>query len=556
VNPPIRRLMLALVFVLAGAVLSFRPVYEPDLGWHLAQGRENAAGRLVRTNVFSFVAPEYRQRYTSWLFDTAAYAAVTTGGDAALQGLQTCVLALTFAAVYAACRTRSAALPAMTLLVLGFLVLEPRAIPRPHLASFAGMATCAWLIERAVAARSARPLAWAVPLVAVWSNVHAECVLAPLLIAVFGAAEFLRPSVLARSDALRAIAIAAASLAATVLNPYGWGLLQYLFENLSVPQLLAIAELQPAYLPVYRAFFVYLGVTVVLLLTEPRRLALWEIAVVVVFGALGARYLRLTPLVFLVAAPMVAVRLTALAARGTDARAMLVTALAAAVFVSRTPIRTLIAQVQPGAAHPEAVFPSSAIAFARGSGLTGPVFNSNNLGGWLAWTMFPEVRTFQDSRLQAYPPDHFRRLLDARSQEAWDDLVRGVDWAILSRARQNQLSGAGRFPTAAWATVYWDEGVEIVVRRTGRFSPLAADHEYLLLRPDAELFELAPRLSTADADRLRLEARRNHTQNRDGFTAAALLCIGGDEAACADAERVARRWPDLDDDVELMRVLR
>jgi hypothetical protein len=43
------------VAIAAGAALvSFRATYEPDLWWHLAQGRENAQGRFVRTNVFSF----------------------------------------------------------------------------------------------------------------------------------------------------------------------------------------------------------------------------------------------------------------------------------------------------------------------------------------------------------------------------------------------------------------------------------------------------------------------------------------------------------------------
>ena len=81
---------------------------------------------------------------------------------------------------------------------------------------------------------------------------------------------------------------------------------------------------------------------------------------------------------------------------------------------------------------------------------------------------------FQDSRLQAYPPEHFRAILDAsRSQPAWDALVSGVDWAVLSVPRPNALSGAGRFPSTAWATVYEDDAVEILVRRNGRYAALA-----------------------------------------------------------------------------------
>jgi len=464
-----------LAIAAAAALVSFRSVYEPDLGWHLAQGRENLAGRLVRTNVFSFTYPEYRQHYTSWLADTSAYAASRVGGDAGIQVLQAAAVAAALALTYLACRVQSTALPSMAVLVLGFFVLEPRAIPRPHLTSFVGIAACTWLIQRAIAARSARPLWWAVPAVALWSNLHLECVFGVALIGFFALAEFVRPSALTRQEAVRALTIAAGTTAAMLANPYGWGLFQYLIENATVPQVLGIAELRPAYLPAYRAFFAYVAVAAVLLLSLPRRLALWEVLAFVLFAALGYRFLRLTPLVFLVTAPLLASRLTNWSSRGLDGRAALATALAAAVFLSRVPLTTMVGGMRLGGAHPAVVFSEPALAFVRTEGLDGPVFNSHNLGGWLAWTMYPGVRVFQDSRLQAYPPEHFRAILDAsRSQPAWETLVAGVDWAVLSLPRQNALSGAGRFPDSAWATVYADEAVEILVRRNGRYAALAA----------------------------------------------------------------------------------
>jgi hypothetical protein len=74
---------------------------------------------------------------------------------------------------------------------------------------------------------------------------------------------------------------------------------------------------------------------------------------------------------------------------------------------------------------------------------------------------------------QAYPPEHFRAILDAaRSQPAWDSLVSGIDWAIVSLPRPNALSGVGRFPNDTWATVYDDGSVEILVRRAGAYAGL------------------------------------------------------------------------------------
>ena len=425
-------------------------------------------------NVFSFTYPDYRQHYTSWLSDTSAYVAWRVGGDAAIQALQAVTVAATLLLVYLACRVQSAVLPSVAVLILGFFVLEPRVIPRPHLASFAGIAACSWLIERASARQSARPLLWAIPMFALWSNLHIECIFGVLLVGLFALSELVWPSAITRRDAVRALAIAAGCAAALLVNPYGWGLFAYVHENASVPQILSIAELGPAYLPTYRAFFVYVAVAALLLLSLPRRLTLAAALAWLLFAALGFRYLRLTPLVFLATAPVVASRLTVWTTRGLDGRAVLATALAAAVFVSRVPLTTLVGGVHVGDAHPDVVFSARALAFARAESLNGPVFNSHNLGGWLAWTMYPEVRVFQDSRLQTYPPEHFRAILEAsRSQPAWDALVSGVDWAVLSVPRPNALSGAGRFPSAAWATVFEDDAVEILVRRNGRYAALA-----------------------------------------------------------------------------------
>lgn len=466
-----------LLSIAAAAILSFRPIYEPDLWWHLAHGRENLTGHVVRSNVFSFTYPDYRQRYTSFLFDTGSFAAWQAAGPIGIQTAQTLLLAAALLILFGACRIRSPAWAAAAVLSLGFFIIEPRAIPRPHLVSFAGLAACAWLIERAMARRSPEPLWWAVPLVAAWSSFHVECVFGVLLLLVFSGAELIAPSWITRRQALVALGITAAAGLATIANPYGWGLAAYLYENLSVPGIVAIAELRPPGVPAYRAFFAYLVLTGGLLIAEPRRFTLSEGATAAVFGALGLLHLRETPLVLLATAPMVAARLNALAARGLDYRAILITVFCGALTLSRIPLPLLFSELQAGrgAVEPPQFFSPQAIAFVRQAGLEGPVFNSHNLGGYIAWSLYPGVRTFQDSRLQAYPPEHFRRIIAAsRSQDEWNALVAGVDWAMISVPRPNQLSGDGRFPAADWVSVYQDGAIEIVVRRSGKYGRLVS----------------------------------------------------------------------------------
>ena len=269
------------------------------------------------------------------------------------------------------------------------------------------------------------------------------------VVALFAAAELVRPAALDRREAARALVIAALCGLATMATPYGWGAIRYLFENLSVPSMFEIAELAPPYLPGYRAFYVYLVVWAVILLSQPKQLRLWEVVVGAAAAALGLRFLRLTPLLVIVTAPMLASRAAVFIAHGLDARAILATTLVAVALVSRIPLTTLASTWRIGgdAIAPPAFFSTRAVDFARAEGLDGPLFNSNNLGGFLAWSLFPPPRIFQDSRLQAYPREHWIAIQRAeRSPADWDRLVAPVDWAMLSIARPGPLSGVGRFP--------------------------------------------------------------------------------------------------------------
>lgn len=457
------------VGIAAGAVIvSFRRFYEPDLWWHLAQGRETLSGHIVRSNLFSFTVPDYPQHFTSWLFDVSAVLAWSAGGAAAIQLLQALWIGTALALVAVACRVRSGGAAAFAVLAVGLFIVEPRAIPRPHVISFAGIAFCALLVERAVARRSASPLVWAPPAIALWSNFHVEAAFGASFVALFAAAELTRPSALPRPEGRRAAVVAALCALATLATPYGTGVLRYLYENWTLPQTITIAELRPPYLPAYRAFFTFVVGGALLLVAQSRNLRLWEAIVFAVFAALGVRYLRLTPLVFFAAAPMIAARVAALIARGIDPRAVVVTSAAVAALVTRLPHAALVSELRFGgdALEPPSFFSRDAIAYARANGLRGPLFNSHNLGGYLAWCLYPDARVFQDSRLQAYPPGYFGAIIGAsRSQADWNALVAPVEWGMLSVPRPNELSGAGRFPPTDWATVFRDQAVEIVVRR-------------------------------------------------------------------------------------------
>lgn len=539
------RVLLAGAALAASAVVSFRWCYEADLWWHLAHGREIAAGVLPRVNLFSFTHPDFPQPSISWLFDLGLYGLWQTAGATGIQLGQTLVLFATLALLFAACRERSSVAASAAVVTFGFFILEPRALPRPHTLSFAGMAACLFLIERAQARRAALPLLLAVPLVVAWSNFHVESVFGVALLGCFALGTLIESDPAARPLAWRATAVTALAAAAVLANPYGFGLVQYLIDNASVPEVIRIAELQPPYLPNYAPFFVYLLALGGIFLVHTRSFRVWEALAAGLFAILALRHLRFTPLLLCTTAPFVAARLGPELAR---ARWLPVGALCLGLLTARLEPATFVRQLGAGidSLAPAEIVPRGATAFARRVGLSGPLFNSMNIGGWVIWEMYPDARVFHDSRLQAYPAQHFRDTMAAyRSQPQWNARVAGVEWAMLSVPRPNELSGAGRFPAAEWATIYWDDAAEIVVRRTGRFASLVAEHEYRVLRPGFDPFTLHA-ADVASADRLVGEVLRNRQENPAAFAPAAWLCLhGGDAEACDAAQVIAATRPDL-----------
>ncbi len=92
------------------------------------------------------------------------------------------------------------------------------------------------------------------------------------------------------------------------------------------------------------------------------------------------------------------------------------------------------------------------------------MFNSMNLGGYLDWEL--GGGTFIDSRLQAAPRERFVALTEASGDpDKWKQLVKDVNWAVVSVARPSDISGVGKFNAPEWFPVFKDQAVEIFVRR-------------------------------------------------------------------------------------------
>jgi len=459
------RAVRAIPFVIAltaAAFFTFRATYDPDLFYHLAHGEHDVRVGLVRTNLFNPVFAAYPQAYTTWAFDVVQVTLERSLGLLGVQLFQWGLLTAAFVMLYAAARTKGSRAAALTVLLLALFVIEPRAMPRPYLVSFVGFALCSWYLNRqgfSIADSRWKLADWLLPIaIGVWSNFHAESVFGVALVFIGGISRRASWPFMVKALALCALA--------TLATPYGWGLWRYLYENVSVPSVLRIAELEPPALASYPAFFAFLAVLVLAMASLPKRLKASEAAIVLVFGALGLRYIRFTPMIVFAAAPILAGRLQAWIDRGWDRRAVLATGAAVMVVTAPASPRRMIAAWRAGdaALAPPEYFSENAIDFIRANGITAPLFNSLNLGGFLDWKLGGQ--TFVDSRLQAVPPEFLVALTDAASDpQKWDVLVKDVNWAVVSLAKPNDISGVGKFNAPEWFPVFQDRAIEIFARR-------------------------------------------------------------------------------------------
>lgn len=468
------------VFFAAMLLVLLRPggpqalLADGDTGWHIRTGEIILAGGGVpRTDPFSFTRAGQPWFAWEWLADAGLAAVYRVRGLAGVAALAGVVLALTSAVILAWLLRRGAGLwiaLAVTLAVASASTVHYLA--RPHVFSILFYAVTLACLD--ADRRRPRHVTWAlVPLAALWANLHAGFMALPATLALLAAVEAL---IRRKAAAIRYGAMAFASIAASGLNPYGFGLHRHIVEYLGAPWVMDhVQEFQS---PVIRSE----GPTVfaILLLAGAAAASRWlrdrsdPAGAVLVFawGFLALRSARSIPFLAMAAAPAVADA----AAHWWRARAAQVGAGSlwrigweTASDLGRRRTVTLwlaaaaaIALAWPAACpdFPDPRFPVRAVAanarrLAAGGGAS-RLLTSDQWADYLIYRLYPTRRVFFDGRSDFYGPalgEDYRALLNAGP--GWRAALRryGFDAALLPR--EWPLSGI-LDAEPGWRRVYED----------------------------------------------------------------------------------------------------
>lgn len=426
-----RSLFVAL-FLAALLAMGVRPPTDPDLGWHLQTGRYILAHGLPRTDPFSFTATTHAWTTHEWLSQVAMALVEQAGGLPGLSLFFAGVIALTFAAVYAASPGRPYLAAFITLLAAVASAMVWGA--RPQLFNLLGLAACVLVLERVKDGRWPARALWGLPpLLAVWANLHGGFLAGVALLLAYLAgegAQYVLPWRDARRlppPALRTLAaVAPAGLLAAALNPSGPGLWVYPFFTLGSPVMQTF--IQEWHSPDFQQamfwpFALLLGGGAICWALAARRPTATEALLFFGLGGAGLVSARHIPLFAVVAAPLIGRPLTeAVAAvprlaagllapppptaprlRIVNAALLALALAAAGAYVS--------AELGKFDAALAGRYPVAAVDYLERSGLAGQHgFNSYNWGGYLVWRGLP---VFVDGRADVYGDEFLRLYLRA-----------------------------------------------------------------------------------------------------------------------------------------------
>ena len=399
------------LLIIATVLLISGTVADPDLWGHVRFGNDIIALRAVRVpDVYSFTTDRPWVNH-EWLSEVAMAASYDWLGPAGLNllriGILGCVLALAWNLMPGVAERQK-----LLVVSAGAMGLLWRGYPvRPQLFSLLFFAILLRLMAWADERRSVRPLAGAPVLMAVWVNLHGGWIVGLGTLCLWAAVTATTATGRQRA---RLLAVVAVSTAATLVNPYGLGMWNFLLDTVRLERPM-ISDWQPLYhLPwVFWAPWVTTLGVLILALAISRNLKDLAIA-----GALGLMAFRVSRLdaffaisvMFLMGRTLARKSAHPVAERPAYRSPALAWGLAGLCIIAAFVIvpRVVTVPVAPGSV------PDANVArYVRSHQLKGTVLIWFDWGEYAIWQFGPELRVSMDGRRETvYGPE----IIDAHTR--------------------------------------------------------------------------------------------------------------------------------------------
>jgi hypothetical protein len=471
-----RGLALPVAFLTAVGLAAMCAIDDADFWWLLAGGRYMVETRsFPTTDPFSATAAGAEWLNHAWGFELLVYGVYALAGTTGVILLQGLAAATTFGVLYGLLRREGVRRGwCLGLLALGALATHGFWAPRPQLVTYVMLAVFTRVLADYQAGRETR-LWWLPVLTALWANLHGGFLAGPALVALCAAGELAgwavgddsgRAGGLARARTLAGCS--AASVVASLANPFHYQALVFPFQVMgdSASQAWITEWASPPFAhPQVMVLELMLGLMLLLALGTARPVPWRDLVVLVPLVHLGLQAIRNTPLLVIVATPILGRALAACAGmhwallprpgrRALSVGAFgLVLSACSLVAGSRQPVQVLHA-FRPtfGVAD---TFPAGAVEFLRREGRRGTLWNEYVWGGYLIWHLYPELRVSIDGRAAVYGSARLAELLAVTQlMPGWQDTLARLDVTAVVVRSGSPLVAALR--ASRWQVRYED----------------------------------------------------------------------------------------------------
>ena len=448
------------------ALFCIQNIHSYDYWWHIASGRWILENGIMRADPFSFTAAGAPLVDPYWLSQIVLYA---LGGFVVIFKTIVIVAAFVVSLLAASPRSRAASgaakngaspLPAAALVLLGTFVSLERFLCRPEIFTLLFTAITLWVLF-SYSKRKKYAVFFIVGLTVLWANMHPGWVMAPLLLGAYGGGRLLgrllgfssRPESSRRE--LLMLGAAALCFAAALANPYFTRLVSYPFRlTFSTPHEIGAFLEWVSPLPRLSSNFfstdlVHFKILTLILLgsfiLNYKRFDFGQAAIAGLTFALALTSYRHFAIFTLTAIPItltnlipfwqeqVSPRLSSVKLRFVYIGAV-IALIATAVYyceevvTNRYYAKRELYNMSFGTGVSDTSFSWKLVHLeARRDGVN-RIFNSYELGGYLACVRHSRVEVFIDGRLVHYPKEVYEDYLRVQTEpNYWDKLVDKYD---------------------------------------------------------------------------------------------------------------------------------
>ncbi|MCX5795731.1 MAG: tetratricopeptide repeat protein [Elusimicrobia bacterium] len=523
--------------------LGANTAYDPDTWWHLKTGQLVFQTHSIPTrDPYSYVLAGRPWTTFEWLFQVVIYLAYAGAGAAGVAALRVGLLAGAFLLLL---RLAGGGFWAGILTSLAALAARDFFVTRPQVFDYLLLVFYLSVVDRC----RGRPgrLAWLLPgLQVLWVNLHGGAALLGVGLVGLRAAVAALPG--QRQDRALGpwLTLTGACLAAMLVNPHGPGIFTHAYATLFFPGQELINEWRPvASLLSWQGACLAVGAVAAVWSWESEpHLALTAL----VLGVMGCLQVRHVSLAMLAAAPLAARLLARLRpvpiGRRSALGAVVVMAAWSALFIHQR-----VGYLENVGAGLEEL-PDRAIRYLDDNDVSGRMFHTYNMGGYLIWKTWPRRQVFVDGRNVEYGPDFIAQALNWTRPEVWPrlDAQWRFDYAVIGNSPGYVAEVLDDSPQ--WALVFWDDAALVYLRRTPANAALIRRDAYRLLKPNQLTFaylaeDLRDRRKAAAVLAELDRSVRSSDRNVDAcqMRAYVLSELGRPADAVRDLQGVIRRFP-------------